>query len=721
MKKITLLFLSLVCSLLVSAQATLPTSWGVDGSLPSGWTYLNYSSTTPETYSGTGNPPPSLKLSGTGSYLQIWFASAPDSVFYELQGQTSGIPWDGTFKIQESINGTTWSDLRTISGSGAIGTSGMEAKSDPLNSGSRYVRFFYDTKISGANMAVDNISITRMPQRITIKEGNNIIDNGNTYFMGNSSNVTFKVVNNDPVNTLNISGNTITGANASDFSITGMPATVASNDSSTFTLNFTPTGTGSEYATITITNNDPVENPYIINLYAISGNYATEPTAQATNLSFNNVVSYDMDVSYTASGSAEHYLVLRNAGAAVSAIPTDGTSYEAGEWIGNDRVVYVGDSASFNTDYFVANTDYHYAVFAFNGQGGFENYLATSPLTGNQLTPDGNIGSYYSGINSSSSSFISDLTNLINPHTQVWSSNYSYTLISYFESRDTTNGQKVVECAYSGYKYVYDEPFAWNGSAVGGDLTREHTFCSSWMQTYSNPNFSNMPEYSDLHNLAPVHFTGANAVRSNHPLGEVATVSSTFHNASFGTDAGGATTYEPQDKHKGDAARAMFYQMICYNQSDGNDWTLPTTQDQAILKTWHNQDPPSNWEIARNDYIYSEQNNRNPFIDNPQWVDLIDFSTMTLVGIEELNNASLRIYPNPSQGNAVNMNLLMQASDEITIEIYDMRGLLVFSAKESLNAGYNNLNITYGNLPNGMYLISVKGENINTTRKLSIQ
>jgi len=369
---------------------------------------------------------------------------------------------------------------------------------DALSSGSRYVRFFYDTKISGANMAVDNISITRMPQRITIKEGNNIIDNGSTYFMGNSSSVTFKVVNNDPGNTLNISGNTITGANATDFSISGMPATVASNDSSTFTLNFTPTGTGSEYATITITNNDPVENPYIVDIYAISGSSATEPGAQATNLSFSNVVSYDMDVSYTASASAEHYLVLRNAGSAVSNAPTDGTSYEAGEWIGNDRVVYVGDSLSFNTDFFVANTDYHYAVFAFNGQDGFENYMTTSPLTGNQPTPDGNIGSYYSGINSSSPSFISDLTSLINAHTQVWYSNYSYTLISYFESRDTTNGQKVVECVYSGYKYVYDEPFAWNGSAVGGDLTREHTFCTSWMQTYSNPNFSNMPEYSDL-------------------------------------------------------------------------------------------------------------------------------------------------------------------------------------------------------------------------------
>jgi hypothetical protein len=41
------------------------------------------------------------------------------------------------------------------------------------------------------------------------------------------------------------------------------------------------------------------------------------------------------------------------------------------------------------------------------------------------------------------------------------------------------------------------------------------------------------------------------------------------------------------------------------------------------LLAWHNQDPVSSREIARNNAIYARQNNRNPFIDNPQYVNAI--------------------------------------------------------------------------------------------------
>jgi hypothetical protein len=40
------------------------------------------------------------------------------------------------------------------------------------------------------------------------------------------------------------------------------------------------------------------------------------------------------------------------------------------------------------------------------------------------------------------------------------------------------------------------------------------------------------------------------------------------------------------------------------------------------LLAWHNQDPNPR-EIARNNAIYARQNNRNPFIDNPQYVNAI--------------------------------------------------------------------------------------------------
>ena len=140
-------------------------------------------------------------------------------------------------------------------------------------------------------------------------------------------------------------------------------------------------------------------------------------------------------------------------------------------------------------------------------------------------------------------------------------------------------------------------------------------------------------EYADQHHLFPTHQDGANGIRSNHPLGNVSNVQDTFGDAKFGTDASGNIVYEPRDEHKGDAARAILYMMIRYDDIDGYDWGLSAInsassqdpQDLNVLLDWHNQDPPSSWEIARNDYTQSIQGNRNPFVDHPEYVNYIDF------------------------------------------------------------------------------------------------
>lgn len=48
----------------------------------------------------------------------------------------------------------------------------------------------------------------------------------------------------------------------------------------------------------------------------------------------------------------------------------------------------------------------------------------------------------------------------------------------------------------------------------------------------------------------------------------------------------------------------------------------------SILRTWHMDHPVSKEELLRNDLIYGFQNNRNPFVDNPDWVNLIDFTSV---------------------------------------------------------------------------------------------
>ncbi len=97
------------------------------------------------------------------------------------------------------------------------------------------------------------------------------------------------------------------------------------------------------------------------------------------------------------------------------------------------------------------------------------------------------------------------------------------------------------------------------------------------------------------------------------------------------------TVFEPRDEFKGDVARAFLYFVTMYEdniptwssnpdaaQSFGNT-TFPAVNIpflQMMLR-WNDQDPVSQKEIDRNNGTYTFQNNRNPFIDSPQYVHRI--------------------------------------------------------------------------------------------------
>ena len=117
--------------------------------------------------------------------------------------------------------------------------------------------------------------------------------------------------------------------------------------------------------------------------------------------------------------------------------------------------------------------------------------------------------------------------------------------------------------------------------------------------------------------------------------------------------------FEPQDSDKGDIARALFYMVARYNylsgsDSDGIDQNNPnlgftqtsikgptktsSTTDIGLmgvmtdLLAWHRADPVDEYEIHRNNLLYRNYtNNRNPFIDFPEWVDYI-WGTATYEG-----------------------------------------------------------------------------------------
>jgi hypothetical protein len=273
---------------------------------------------------------------------------------------------------------------------------------------------------------------------------------------------------------------------------------------------------------------------------------SNEPSAQPQNVSFSNVSTYRLNVAWTApSPSPEGYLVLRSASANPSGQPADGVTYAVGDAIGSFKVAYAGNATSFVQRGIMGGTTYTYHLFAYNGTGSARNYRQTAPAVAVVTTPATMEGNYYSGVDPISATFVSDLQNRVrNPYTRVSYALYDETIVTEFSFRDTTGGQRVAWCVYSGQKVNYTMPFAWTPTTP---FSREHTWCHSWMPSSASTSTN---EYADQHHLFVVNQNNANAVRSNHPLGEVVNPVSTYLQGMYGFDASGNLVYEPREAQK---------------------------------------------------------------------------------------------------------------------------------------------------------------------------
>ena len=160
---------------------------------------------------------------------------------------------------------------------------------------------------------------------------------------------------------------------------------------------------------------------------------------------------------------------------------------------------------------------------------------------------------------------------------------------------------------------------------------REHL----WPNSYGIDNRG--PAYSDIHALRPCD-SNVNSSRGNKHFDESDPESRYYKFPSHPESilcSSDNNSWSPPESLKGDIARAMFYMDIRYEGKNGEP-DLELTHELAeitsrnskmgSLKTlliWHMLDPVSEEEEIRNDRVYEIQNNRNPFIDRPQWVSSI--------------------------------------------------------------------------------------------------
>ncbi len=699
----------------LQAQTGLPTFWDcTPGTIPIGWaTNITGYYTSSSYYHSAPN---AIKFDATGIYLTINFVDEPDTLIYYLRGASFV---GGTFTIQQSVNGTAWNTVRTFTDANIPNTSIANAApfKDLLLANSRYARFYYSAKSSG-NVCIDDITVKKRPPgpdaNMKVRLNNNLIPNTTTAVIGNAASSVFRVINSGLDSTLRITAANFSGLDAAMFSVTNIPLNVPPNDSATFTLNFVGSGAdGTKIAAMSLVNNDVDNNPYDVNLWAVKGCCATEPTSPAINLNFSDIKSYKFRVDFADGGSVpDTYIVLKK-DSPITEEPLDGQTYLKGDYIGGAQVCYVGAAGYFYPSNVVANMHYYLKVFAANGYNGYQNYLTSSVASRDTTTLVNMIGTYYDGINILSPTLWLDLHNLVNVHTTLYYSDYDLYVINSFESRDTVvSGQsrKVLTCAYSGEKYVYNEPFAFTV------YSREHVFCESWMPTYNYGNYTSLPEYADYHNLMPVNQNKINVYRSNLPLGKVVTVQYQYLLGKKGLDSLNHVVFEPRDGVKGDCARAMFYQVLCYDGVSGNAWFVPDTidasilygQDIHLLKKWNTQDPPDNWEIARNDDIYAVQLNRNLFIDHPEWVNLFNFdSNSSLTVNTSFATAPIQVFPNPSKGT---LNLITKPMRNVRFELFNSLGVKVYSLPLTDNKTQTTLHLPH--LSPGIYVYKLLAEDV---------
>ena len=184
---------------------------------------------------------------------------------------------------------------------------------------------------------------------------------------------------------------------------------------------------------------------------------------------------------------------------------------------------------------------------------------------------------------------------------------------------------------------------------------------------------------------------------------------------------------------KGNAARAMMYEAIAYNgDNGGQNWAFPDPispfipyipygQDQEVLKSWHFNDQPDDYEIARNEYVFSIQGNRNPFIDSVDFVCFVDFTSMNYdalgcqLSIDEALQTNFNVYPVPASDL---INMQVNGTEINTIKIVDLQGRVVYN-NDNVNEKAFQLNVKDFNT--GAYFLTVSTPYGNAQQKIIIE
>lgn len=257
---------------------------------------------------------------------------------------------------------------------------------------------------------------------------------------------------------------------------------------------------------------------------------------------------------------------------------------------------------------------------------------------------------YYDSVNTTSAATLRQtLHEVIDDHTRFsYTANARDTWNILEEADEDPNNSGNILDLYKNASY----PKAGGGNS---NYQREH----SWPKSYGFPDdgVGNYP-FTDCHHLFLAD-GGYNNSRGNNPYRNCDASctekttdvnngqgggSGTFPgNSNWRSGTGSTGRWQTWSQRKGDVARALFYMDVRYEggthgvtnhtepdliltndlsliQSSSSNQTTAHMGQLSVLLEWHEQDPVDDLERHRNDEVFEDQGNRNPFIDHAEWV-----------------------------------------------------------------------------------------------------
>lgn len=211
-------------------------------------------------------------------------------------------------------------------------------------------------------------------------------------------------------------------------------------------------------------------------------------------------------------------------------------------------------------------------------------------------------------------------------------------LYNSYKKTDTRPDGKVRDWYSNATNFTHVVDKAGSYRNEGDCYNREHCLPQSWYKGDGNTDYL----VCDIIHVLPTDGY-VNNRRSNNPLAE--TNNPTWSSKNGYSRVGNCSVsgysgqiFEPNDEIKGDIARIYFYVVTRY-ENTATKWANNATASAVfngssayqpfkqwyfdMLVRWAKNDPVDDLEIARNNAVYEEQGNRNPFVDYPGLEDYI--------------------------------------------------------------------------------------------------